>query len=89
VIADLSVNHVERHVLLCGYTLERVLHDYGLDLFLVTYNADGETEPGQVLLQLKATDALKTVSSGRVVAQRIERGDVRSWLVPCQVTIVG
>jgi hypothetical protein len=32
VIADLAVNHVERQVLLCGFTLERIVHDYGLDL---------------------------------------------------------
>ena len=32
IIADLSVNHVERFVLRCGYTLERTVHDYGVDL---------------------------------------------------------
>jgi hypothetical protein len=30
VIADLSVNHVERMVLRCGWTVERVRRDYGL-----------------------------------------------------------
>ena len=29
VIADLAVNHVERQALLCGFTIERVVHDYG------------------------------------------------------------
>jgi hypothetical protein len=48
VIADLSVNFVERQVLLCGYTVERVWHDYGYDLFLFTYNARGEAAfPGR------------------------------------------
>ena len=29
VLADLSINHVERHVLLCGFSVDRVEHDYG------------------------------------------------------------
>src|SRR5262249_54094421 len=41
IVADLAVNHVERQVLLCGYTVERIAHDYGLDLILFTYTAAG------------------------------------------------
>jgi hypothetical protein len=55
VIADLSVNHVERQALLCGYTIERMAHDYGIDLELFTFNKKGEIEEGKVVLQLKAT----------------------------------
>jgi hypothetical protein len=80
VIADLSVNHAERHVLLCGYTAERRFHDYGLDLLVYTYNARGEVEPGEIHLQLKATDHLKVVASGTLIAQRPERRDVAAWL---------
>jgi hypothetical protein len=32
VIADLSVNHVERQALLCGFSVERIRVDYGIDL---------------------------------------------------------
>jgi hypothetical protein len=38
VIADLRVNHVERLVLRCGWTVERTRYDYGLDLDMHTYN---------------------------------------------------
>jgi hypothetical protein len=38
IIADLGVNHVERHVLLCGHKVERVRADYRFDLLLSTYN---------------------------------------------------
>ena len=31
VIADLSVNHLERVVLRAGHTVERFRHDYGFD----------------------------------------------------------
>jgi hypothetical protein len=79
VIADLSANHVERHVLHCGFAVERVYHDYGVDLVMFTYRHSGEVEAGQVLIQLKATDRLKLQSDGRVVAFRVERGDVEVW----------
>jgi hypothetical protein len=58
VIADLSVNHVERLVLRCGWTVERTQYDYGLDLVMRTYSASGEIESGTVWFQLKATDHL-------------------------------
>ena len=50
VIADLGVIHVERQALLAGYTVDRFVHDYGLDLILVTYDAVGEVEPGPIFL---------------------------------------
>ena len=37
VIADLAVNAVERQVLLRGYTMERVAHDYGYDASVLVY----------------------------------------------------
>jgi hypothetical protein len=76
----LGVNHVERHALQCGFTVERFVHDYGIDLFLSTYNRVGETERGMILLQLKATDHLKILSGGQVVAFRIARADLLAWL---------
>jgi hypothetical protein len=80
VIADLSANHVERHALLCGFSAERVVHDYGIDLFLHTYNRRGENENGQIIVQLKATDHLRAVADGQYVACRVERADVAFWL---------
>ena len=44
VIADLSVNFLERQVLLCGFTTERMAHDYGVDLEIFTFNRVGEIE---------------------------------------------
>jgi hypothetical protein len=76
VIADLSANHVEKHALLCGYSVERVVHDYGIDLWIATYNRDGEIESGEIRVQLKATDHLKVISSGRFVALRVDEGDL-------------
>ena len=44
VIADLSVNHVERHILKCGCVVKRPTPDYGIDLELITFNKRGEIE---------------------------------------------
>jgi hypothetical protein len=80
VIADLSVNHVERLVLRCGWTVERKRNDYGLDLYMETYNSRGEVENGWVWFQLKATDSLKQSASGTVIRLRLEWRDLLFWL---------
>lgn len=74
------MNHVERHALLCGFSVERVHHDYGIDLFVFTYNREGETENGCLQFQLKATDRLKLRSEGQFIAVRIAGADLRAWL---------
>ena len=80
VIADLSVNHVERHALLCGYTGERKRHDYGIDLEIETYNAHGEVDNGFISVQLKATERLTVRSAAMSFSFRVERADLRRWL---------
>jgi hypothetical protein len=80
VIADLAVNHVERQVLLCGFTTEKYARDYGLDLAVVTYNAAGEVENGLVLLQVKATEQVRPLTNRQVIPFRVERADLRHWL---------
>jgi hypothetical protein len=80
IIADLSVNHVERHVLLCGHTVERHRHDYGLDLLLSTYDQRGEVENGEVRLQLKTTDHLKVAADGKTILLRVQRSDLGAWI---------
>lgn len=89
VIADLSINHVERQVLLAGHTVERRVHDYGIDLSLTTYDFDGIPEPGVVLMQVKATDGIRTVRRGRAVVCRVERVHLRAWLAePLPVILI-
>jgi hypothetical protein len=80
VIADLAVNHVERQALLCGYTVERVRHDYAIDLMVQTYTDRGEVENGYLLVQVKATDRVRAVSGGRAVSWRVETADLLYWL---------
>ncbi len=80
ILADLSAHHVEGFALRCGFSVERVEHDYGIDLILFTYNAAGECEPGNVFVQLKATDHLKVAAGGQRIVFRIDRADLLAWL---------
>ena len=79
VIADLSANHVERHVLLAGYTVEHIHKDYGYGMTMSTYDPNGQIENGQVLIQLKATDHLRTTARGRAAACRVDVADLATW----------
>ena len=80
VLADLSANYVEKQGLLCGFAVERVRLDYGIDLMVQTFNRRGEVENGWIPFQLKGTDRIKLVDGGNAVACRIERADLRHWL---------
>src|SRR6476469_10009300 len=80
VIADLAVHHVEGPILRCGFTAERIVHDYGLDLYMTTYGAGGEAESDWVLFQVKATDHLTRTADDAAVIFRVERADLNGWL---------
>lgn len=88
VIADLSVNHVERHVLLCGFAVQRVVRDYGIDLFFATFDPTGHPESGEIRVQIKATDHLKVISDGGLVAVRVQQADLRQWLLELMPVIL-
>ena len=66
VIADQSVNYVERYIIDAGHTAQRVEKDYGYDLLLFTFDEQGYAEPGLVSLQLKAAEYLRAVGSDYV-----------------------
>ena len=81
IVADLSVNHVERQVLLAGHAVQRIVRDYGIDLFVATYDSSGALENGDIRIQIKATDSPEDVSGGQFIAVRIDRGDYCHWLM--------
>ena len=80
VIADLSVNYAERLALLCGFSVERPVHDYGIDLIVFTYDDQGWPEIGHVLIQLKATDHVQILADQQTIAVRVRRADLARWL---------
>src|SRR5947209_6644967 len=81
VIADLSVNHVERQALLAGFAVQRIVRDYGIDLFIATFDPSGGVENGEIRIQLKATDAPKWIRGGQALAVRVDQRDFRYWLM--------
>ena len=79
VIATQSVAYIEKFIFAAGHTAERFLSDYGYDLNMFTYNAQGHLEPGNILIQLKATSNLKLLRDGRTIFFSVEWGDIALW----------
>lgn len=88
VLADLSANYTEKQALLCGFAVDRAGADYGIDLYVQTFNRRGEVENGRILFQLKGTDRIKLVDGGQAVSCRVERADLRHWLNENQPVIL-
>jgi hypothetical protein len=80
IIEDLSINHVERFAFQCGFSTERITRDYGIDLLIFTYDANGEVENGFINMQLKATDKLVLVKEGTHVSFSVEKAHLETWL---------
>jgi hypothetical protein len=80
VIADLSINYVERFVLTCGYSAERIRADYGTDLIISTYNAEGEIENGLIYVQVKATDTPIVPNTDQRIPIVLQTKDLDLWL---------
>ncbi len=79
VIADLSVHYFEGFVLDAGHTLQALESDYGYDLLLFTYDANGYLEPDLVYLQLKAAESLQAVGTAYVFDLDIR--DYNLWML--------
>jgi Domain of unknown function (DUF4365) len=80
VIADLAVNHVERHVLLAGHVVGRSQSDYGVDLTVLTFDANGEVDRGELNIQVKSTERVRVLARVAAATVRVERRDLRAWL---------
>jgi hypothetical protein len=78
VIADQSVNYVERFIIDEGHTTQRLTPDYGYDLILFTFDEEGYAEPRVAFLQLKASEAL-TYSKGRYLFA-LDIRDYNLWM---------
>jgi hypothetical protein len=76
----LAVHHLEGHVLRCGFTVERIRHDYGLDIAIHTFDAHGQPENGDIRCQVKATDRLPVLADRQSIAWRVLAADLRHWL---------
>ena len=78
VLADLSVNYLERFILEEGHVVQRTGSDYGYDLVMLTHDADGYAEPGLVYFQLKAMETLDESASDYVYD--VDVRDYNLWI---------
>jgi hypothetical protein len=78
VIADLSVNYIERFILDAGHTVQQLTPDYGYDLLLFTYDEQGYAEPGMAFMQLKAAETLER--SGPNCLFDLDVRDYHRWM---------
>jgi Domain of unknown function (DUF4365) len=88
IIEDLGFNHVERQVLLAGYTLQNVRDDYGYDGYIQTFNENGEIEQSFILMQLKSTDNLQKSENGDKILFDLSVRDLELWLSGREVMVL-
>ncbi len=81
IIASLSVNSIERFFLKKGHTVSEPEQDYGVDLNVFTYDDNGYVEPGNIYVQLKATDAPHLSADGKFYTVSISVKDYNAWSV--------
>jgi hypothetical protein len=79
VIADQSVNYVERFVIDEGHTPQKQVYDYGYDLSVITYDKHGYVEPGFFYVQLKAAENLDEKEGGFVFD--LDLRDFNLWML--------
>lgn len=80
IIADISENHFEKYALSKGFSIERTAHDYGYDVFLFSYDKNGEIENGYISVQLKATDKLPLINQNTIISFPVDKKDIDLWI---------
>ena len=81
IISHLSVRAVQWLAAKCGFIAEAPEHDYGYDLYLYTFDAEGRPEFGTVAIQLKATDNLQPyrLADNSGMAFPVEQRHLQYW----------
>ncbi len=79
ILVSLSANSIERIFLREGHTVLKTEQDYGVDLVVFTYDDDGYVEPGNIYIQLKATEAPRRSADGGFYSDPISIRDHNAW----------
>jgi hypothetical protein len=79
VIASQSRNYIEMFFIDKGHVANRENEDYGYDLVVRTFDADGFEESGEILLQLKASDRVAELKRGNSLFVEISRKHFELW----------
>lgn len=79
VIADMSLHFLAYKVASCSFTTEPTSADYGYDLSIFTFDAQGQYENGNIFVQLKASDHLRVDPRSGDIIFRIDIRDIATW----------
>lgn len=80
IIEDLSFNHIEKQILLAGFTMNRNYNDYGIDGYIQTFMPTGEIYRKTIDFQLKSTDNIQYVEKMQSHAFDLSIVDLEFWL---------
>jgi hypothetical protein len=79
IIASQSVNYVEGIIIDRGHTAEKTFNDYGIDLLVNTYDAEGYLDGGEAKIQIKASDRPRYNRKSGTVACKVEARHMNAW----------
>jgi Domain of unknown function (DUF4365) len=89
IIEDLGFNHIEKQILLAGYTMQRTfVHDYGFDGSIQTFKETGEIAPETAEFQLKSTDVIQFLASKNAFVFDLSLRDLQTWLSTSTPTLL-
>lgn len=72
--------HVQYYIANAGYTYEITTKDYGYDLVVNTFDQEGYIDPGSILIQLKASEVLKSQLNEPNYFFDLDTRDYRLWI---------
>jgi len=78
--ADKSHNYIEKFFIDKGHTVERPGADYGYDVLVNTYDAQGYAESGDIRIQLRASDKFKYVKKSTAITYKISIKHYNLWM---------
>ncbi len=80
--ADVSLRHVQLICAKAGYVTNtgEVGSDYGLDVFVTTFDDDGYIENDSFKIQVKAPKELPLLADGQSISVSVDARDLNYWL---------
>ena len=89
VIEDLGFNHIEKQILLAGFTMQRTfVHDYGFDGSIQTFKETGEIAVESAEFQLKSTHNIQFLASKKAFVFDLSLRDLKTWLSTTTPTLL-
>lgn len=88
IIEDLSFNHIEKQILLAGFTMYRNPSDYGIDGIIQIFRQTGEIDQKIVNFQLKSTDHIQYSKSKQAFKFDLNIRDLEFWLSNDRTTLL-